>query len=222
MTEQDAINALVSELEAGDEQVTEGQTEPQGSEPAETQQTEHPQITQENLQNMIASAMQGIEEQKAAQEAEKAKAAEQAKAVQLPPEQQALLDSMGLQGMPQMQEQIRQLQEAQAQAQEAARKRAVFDKNLDQFSKDYPTIKPEEMGKWAEQNGFLSLLGENYDGWKAVANAMIKIATPTQKPDEIIDTNRSGGELSAFDRIKKGEDVSDVEIGAELLKQAGF
>ena len=221
MTEQDAINALVSELEASDGQATEGQTEPQGSEPAEAQQTEHPQITQENLQNMIASAMQGIEEQKA-QEAEKAKTAEQAKAVQLPPEQQALLDSMGLQGMPQMQEQIRQLQEAQAQAQEAARKRAVFDKNLDQFGKDYPTIKPEEMGKWAEQNGFLSLLGENYDGWKAVANAMIKIATPTQKPDEIIDTNKSGGELSAFDRIKKGEEVSDVEIGAELLKQAGF
>ena len=213
MTEQDAINALVGELEAGEAQE---QVEPQGSEPAEAQQTEHPQITQENLQNMIASAMQGIEEQKAAQEAEKAKAA------QLPPEQQALLDSMGLQGMPQMQEQIRQLQEAQAQAQEAARKRAVFDKNLDQFSKDYPTIKPEEMGKWAEQNGFLSLLGENYDGWKAVANAMIKIATPTQKPDEIIDTNKSGGELGAFDRMKKGEEVSDVEIGAELLKQAGF
>ena len=212
MTEQDAINALVGELEASEAQE---QVEPQGSEPAEAQQTEHPQITQENLQNMIASAMQGIEEQKAAQEAEKAKAAEQAKAVQLPPEQQALLDSMGLQGMPQMQEQI-------SQAQEAARKRAVFDKNLDQFSKDYPTIKPEEMGKWAEQNGFLSLLGENYDGWKAVANAMIKIATPTQKPDEIIDTNRSGGELGAFDRMKKGEEVSDVEIGAELLKQAGF
>ena len=214
MTEQDAINALVGELEASD-----GQTEPQeaqGAEGAEEQKTQQPQITQENLQNMIASAMQGIEEQKAAQEAEKAKAA------QLPPEQQALLDSMGLQGMPQMQEQIRQLQEAQAQAQEAARKRAVFDKNLDQFSKDYPTIKPEEMGKWAEQNGFLSLLGENYDGWKAVANAMIKIATPTQKPDEIIDTNKSGGELGAFDRMKKGEEVSDVEIGAELLKQAGF
>ena len=42
MTEQDAINALVGELEASDEQV-----EPQGSEPAEPQQTEHPQITQE-------------------------------------------------------------------------------------------------------------------------------------------------------------------------------
>lgn len=221
MTEQDAINALVGELE-----VSEGQTEPQEVQGAEEQKTQQPQITQENLQNMIASAMQGIEEQKAAQkaaqEAEKAKAAEQAKAAQLPPEQQALLDSMGLQGMPQMQEQIRQLQEAQAQAQEAARKRAVFDKNLDQFSKDYPTIKPEEMGKWAEQNGFLPLLGESYDGWKAVANAMIKIATPTQKPDEIVDTNKSGGELGAFDRMKKGEDVSDVEIGAELLKQAGF
>ena len=220
MTEQDAINALVGELEASEEQAE--PQEVQGTESAEAQQPQQPQITQENLQNMIASAMQGIEEQKAAQEAEKAKAAEQAKAAQLPPEQQALLDSMGLQGMPQMQEQIRQLQEAQAQAQEAARKRAVFDKNLDQFSKDYPTIKPEEMGKWAEHNGFLPLLGENYDGWKAVANAMIKIATPTQKPDEIIDTNKSGGELGAFDRMKKGEDVSDVEIGAELLKQAGF
>ena len=71
MTEQDAINALVGELEA-----SEGQTEPQevqGTESAEEQKTQQPQITQENLQNMIASAMQGIEEQKAAQEAEKPK-----------------------------------------------------------------------------------------------------------------------------------------------------
>ena len=54
MTEQDAINALVGELEA-----SEAQEQVEGSEPAEAQQTEHPQITQENLQNMIASAMQG-------------------------------------------------------------------------------------------------------------------------------------------------------------------
>ena len=68
----------------------------------------------------------------------------------------------------------------------------------------------------------MPLLGENYDGWKAVAKAMISLAKVSGEPDPIIGSNRGAGGVNAFERVKKGENVSDIELGAEILKSAGM
>lgn len=138
------------------------------------------------------------------------------------PEQQAMLDSMGLGDIGQIREQLAQFQAAQAAAAEQARQQEIFNKNSAEFKKDFPTIKLEELGKFADENGFMPMLGEDYDGWKAVAKAMIAIAKTNGEPDPIIGSNRNSNEVGAFDRMKKGESVSDVELGAEILKTAGM
>ena len=78
------------------------------------------------------------------------------------------------------------------------------------------------MAEFAKAHGMSDLLGENYVGWKAVAMGMINVAKSKEKPDEILSGSNASSELSAFDRAKKGENVSDVEYGAELLKLAGL
>ena len=138
------------------------------------------------------------------------------------PEQQAMLESMGLGDIGQIKEQLAQFQAAQAAAAEQARQQEIFSKNSAEFKKDFPTIKLEELGKFADENGFMPLLGENYDGWKAVAKAMINLAKVSGEPDAIIGSNRGGGGVNAFERVKKGENVSDIELGAEILKSAGM
>ena len=138
------------------------------------------------------------------------------------PEQQAMLDSMGLGDIGQIREQLAQFQAAQAAAAEQARQQEIFNKNSAEFKKDFPTIKLEELGKFADENGFMPLLGENYDGWKAVAKTMISLAKVSGEPDPIVGGNRGAGAVSAFDRMEKGESVSDVELGAEILKSAGM
>ena len=134
----------------------------------------------------------------------------------------AMLDSMGLGDIGQIREQLAQFQAAQAAAAEQARQQEIFNKNSAEFKKDFPTIKLEELGKFADENGFMPLLGENYDGWKAVAKAMINLAKVSGEPDPIVGGNRGAGTVSAFDRMEKGESVSDVELGAEILKTAGM
>ena len=158
----------------------------------------------------------------ATKEAPKSEATPKESAPALTPEQQAMLDSMGLGDIGQIREQLAQFQAVQAAAAEQARQQEIFNKNSAEFKKDFPTIKLEELGKFADENGFMPMLGEDYDGWKAVAKAMIAIAKTNGEPDPIIGSNRNSNEVGAFDRMKKGESVSDVELGAEILKTAGM
>ena len=141
---------------------------------------------------------------------------------QLDPEKQALLDSLGLGNLSELKAQMDQIAQAQAAQAEEARRQAVFDKNLAEFKKDYPTIRPDDLAQFEKTHGISELLGENYAGWKAVAMGMISVAKSKDRPDEIISGSNASSALSAFDKAKKGENVSDVEYGAELLKLAGL
>lgn len=219
MTENEAILSLVNEIN-GEEEVEGTSAEPQVEQAQpETKETanENP-FDAEKLKVLMADAMRSVE----AQKAEQAKAEQEAQKPNLPPEQQAFLDSLGIGNIGQIQEQLKAFQEAQEAQLEAKRQQEVFDKNSVEFKKDFPTIKLEELGEFAEKNGFLPLLSEDYLGWKAVATAMINLAKSNEKPDEIIGDNRVGNEISAFERQQKGEHVSDVELGAELLKSANI
>lgn len=205
MTENDAIEALMGAFDEGQDTASDEPT--QASEPQE--------VVQETSEAPVAQAP------KEAPKSEEATQKESAPAV-MTPEQQAMLESMGLGDLGQIKEQLAQFQAAQAAAAEQARQQEIFNKNSAEFKKDFPTIKLEELGKFADENGFMPLLGENYDGWKAVAKTMISLAKVSGEPDPIIGSNRGAGGVSAFERVKKGESVSDIELGAEILKSAGM
>lgn len=195
MTENDAIEALMGAFDGGQDTASE--------EPTQTSEPQVAQAPKETPKN------------------EEATPKESAPAV-MTPEQQAMLESMGLGDIGQIKEQLVQFQAAQAAAAEQARQQEIFNKNSAEFKKDFPTIKLEELGKFADENGFMPLLGENYDGWKAVAKTMISLAKVSGEPDPIIGSNRGAGGVNAFERVKKGENVSDIELGAEILKSAGM
>ena len=205
MTENEAIDALMGAFNEGQE------GEPVTAEPTNEPQPNEPKESREEPSKEPAT-----------KEAPKSEATPKESALTLTPEQQAMLDSMGLGDIGQIREQLAQFQAVQAAAAEQARQQEIFNKNSAEFKKDFPTIKLEELGKFADENGFMPMLGEDYDGWKAVAKAMIAIAKTNGEPDPIIGSNRNSNEVGAFDRMKKGESVSDVELGAEILKTAGM
>jgi hypothetical protein len=210
MTEQEALNELASMVN-GDEQV-EPKTNEAAEQPVE-QSVEEPK--KEELS--IEAIKQALSEAMAAKEQ-----SQEPTQPQLDPEKQALLESLGLGNLSELKAQMEQISQAQAAQVEEARRQAVFDKNLAEFKKDYPTIAPDDLAQFAKAHGISELLGENYVGWKAVAMGMINVAKSKDRPDEIISGSNASSALSAFDKAKKGENVSDVEYGAELLKLAGI
>lgn len=227
MTENEAIESLVGEL-AG-EQANEAQgnqeanaAQDTGEQSAQTDTKESAGVKADEGSKFSPDAMAKamVEAMKAAEVAKQVpNDASQGGQPTIPAnvslEQQQMLEQLGLS---QMQAQINEIAAKQAEAQEQARRQAVFNQNITQFEKEFPTIKPEELGKFAEANGALDFLGENYNGWKLVAMAMINKAAPQSEPDAIVGNGGGKNEVSAFDRLKKGESVSDLEIGAELLK----
>lgn len=217
MTEQEALNELTA-IVNGNEQA-EPETNEAAEQPAEEAKTEPATAPEEPKKEElnIDAIKQALTEALAAKE----QSAREAKP-QLEPEKQALLDSLGLGNLDALKAQMDQITQAQAAQTEEARRQAVFDKNLAEFKKDYPTIRPDDLAEFAKAHGMSDLLGENYVGWKAVAMGMINVAKSKEKPDEILSGSNASSELSAFDRAKKGENVSDVEYGAELLKLAGL
>ena len=217
MTEQEALNELTA-IVNGNEQA-EPETNEVVEQPAEGAKTEPATAPEEPKKEElnIDAIKQALTEALAAKE----QSARETKP-QLEPEKQALLDSLGLGNLDALKAQMDQITQAQAAQAEEARRQAVFDKNLAEFKKDYPTIRPDDLAEFAKAHGMSDLLGENYVGWKAVAMGMINVAKSKEKPDEILSGSNASSELSAFDRAKKGENVSDVEYGAELLKLAGL
>nr|DAL04935.1 MAG TPA: hypothetical protein [Caudoviricetes sp.] len=217
MTEQEALNELTA-IVNGNEQA-EPETNEVVEQPTEEAKTEPATVSDEPKKEElnIDAIKQALTEALAAKEQ-----STQGVKPQLEPEKQALLDSLGLGNLDALKAQMDQITQAQAAQAEEARRQAVFDKNLAEFKKDYPTIRPDDLAEFAKAHGMSDLLGENYVGWKAVAMGMINVAKSKEKPDEILSGSNASSELSAFDRAKKGENVSDVEYGAELLKLAGL
>lgn len=130
-----------------------------------------------------------------------------------------LLELLGLSGI---NEQLNGLISANEEAKEQARLQSVFNRNVEQFEQDFPTIKPAKLKEFADENGLGQLLGEDYAGWQAVAKMMLKVATPQGKADEIFSSSSGGlGADDAFKRSARGEDVSDVAFGNALLKSIG-
>ena len=181
MTEQEALNELTA-IVNGNEQA-EPETNEVVEQPAEGAKTEPATAPEEPKKEElnIDAIKQALTEALAAKEQ-----SAQGVKPQLEPEKQALLDSLGLGNLDALKAQMDQITQAQAAQAEEARRQAVFDKNLAEFKKDYPTIRPDDLAEFAKAHGMSDLLGENYVGWKAVAMGMINVAKSKEKPDEIL------------------------------------
>ena len=115
MTENDAIEALMGAFDEGQDTASEEPT--QANEPQEAKGTS---------EAPVAGAP------KETPKSEEATPKESAPAV-MTPEQQAMLESMGLGDIGQIKEQLAQFQAAQAAAAEQARQQEIFNKNSAEF-----------------------------------------------------------------------------------------
>jgi len=129
-----------------------------------------------------------------------------------------------------MVEQARQKLGIDMQAMEAAKQLAeerklaqMFDATQKEFKKEFPDVDMKEMGKWAEENGLLQMLNSgDINQWRVVGTAMKQIAKAVGTPDPITPTAQKGAETTVWDRKQKGENVSDTELAADVLKIAGI
>lgn len=220
MTEQEAIQSLADELIREDEVSTqEIQETPDQIEQQENQNV----ITQQNLQDAINNALaQKQVSQTQEQDSQSNNVNSELGVNEFSEEQLKTLNSLGLGGINELIRAVKDIQKQNEEVKAEKQRRESFAVEIEKFKETYPTIKPDEIAKWANERGFDALLSQGFDGWSAIAKEMIKQAKNTQIPDEIIGTNKLGNELGAFEKIKKGEEVSDIEIGTDLLKSAGL
>lgn len=113
-------------------------------------------------------------------------------------------------GIKEMQEQL------QAKKQEEQRK-AQFDAEVATFNKMHPDVNVDDIAKWAKDNNAEMFLGGGANGWNIIYKAMQAQAQPVKSPDPITPSSSVSAEVSAFDRIKKGEKPSMVDIGDAIL-----
>ena len=209
MTEQEALDSLMNDLLQSEE--------PQAQPTVQAQPTPEPVAEKSELPDikaMIEKQSKMIEDLKA-----KVEAPPKGEEQPLTPEQMA------------EQEMIRKAQEQlgitqllqKQQQQEAEMQRAKqFQAEEAKFKQTHPEVNLDEMAKWAEGNGFATVLGLGAEGWRLIATAMNAQAKPVAKPDPITPVTSQGAEPSAFDRLKKGESVNPIDIGQDLLITAGL
>ena len=217
MTEQEALDSLMQDLIAGDTQETQ---EPQAVENKEPMQepkaveAQEPKSDLPDIKAMLENQSKMIEELKSKVETKGDKAQPEVTPEQLA--QQEMIrkaqEELGITQLLQKQQQMEQEQQRAAQ----------FKAEEAKFKQTHPDVNLEELAQWANGNGFQTVLGLGAQGWDLIARAMAAQSKPVAKPDPIIPSTSQSAEPSAFDRMKKGENVTAIEAGEDLLRTAGF
>lgn len=210
MDEQAAIDGLMAEI-MGEAAPMEAEAPQATPAPAEEPKSDLPDI-----KAMLAEQSKMIADLKA-----KADKKEEKEVVQ----EQLTAEQM------QEQEMVRQAQEKlgisqllqKQQQMEAEKLRAEqFKAEEAKFKQTHPEVNLDELAQWAQGNGYEQVLGMGAQGWKLIAGAMLAQAKPSHKPDPVTPSSSQGAEPNAFDRIKKGEKVNDIDIGLDILKYSGL
>jgi hypothetical protein len=108
----------------------------------------------------------------------------------------------------------KQMQDVLSQLLEHKRQE-TFNSEWNKFSKEFPEISQDELYKWAIDNDIKEKL-TTADGWRTIVKFMRNQTKTKDLPDNITGS-ASGVKQSSFDKIKKGEAVSDIEIGQSIL-----
>lgn len=90
-------------------------------------------------------------------------------------------------------------------------------------SENAETIVMEELKRIGQNNPQLAAQFDNPVGWDLIYQAKVGQAVPTATPDPIIPTGNQTSTPSetAFERAKKGHEVSQIDLGKELLAMVG-
>lgn len=130
-------------------------------------------------------------------------------------------------GLEELQKQQQEMYEMYQKQQQQLQMQEKLDKMEEEFTKANPNIKLKELDKWATENGLTEQMQLGFESgnvaiWNVLADAMQKVAEVKNKPDPITPTASKGAETTVWERQKRGEEVSDIDIGADLLKTAGL
>lgn len=211
MTETEALDSLMQDLMTGATQ-----PDPQAAEPTATPAptpAQEPKSELPDIKAMLENQSKMIEELKSKVETKNEPQ------VNVTPEMLAEQETIR-----KAQEQlgITQLLQKQQQIEEEQKRAEQFRVEENKFKQAHPEVNLEELAQWANGNGFQTVLGLGSQGWDLIARAMVAQAKPISKPDPIIPSTSQSAEPDAFERIKKGETVSAIEAGEDLLRTAGF
>ena len=210
MTEQEALDSLMSDLIG--EQPQQEPT-PEQIPQVVPQAKEEPKSDLPDIKAMLENQSKMIEELKT-----KVESKPEAKGEPTPEqiaEQEMIRKAQEQLGITQLIE--------QQKAQEAERQRtAQFQAEEKNFKQLHPEVNLEELAQWAQGNGYEKVLGLGSVGWSVIAKAMEAQSKPVSKPDPITPATSQGAEPSAFDRLQKGEKVTPIEAGEDLLRTAGL
>jgi hypothetical protein len=200
MTESEAIESLTNDfLSDGEEEVVEPVAEVVEAEPA----AEAPQDLAAILEAQLRPIRDELEALKAPKQTEK----------QPNTEEQEIIAQMQQQlGLTQMKQQQEALQQQLAQEQ----KEKEFVRAWGAFEKAHPNVSQDDLVKYAKDNELNAFLG-NPKGWETIYKGMSIQAKAKDKPDNITPSGSSTAKGSAFERMRKGEKVSDIELGEEIL-----
>ena len=105
---------------------------------------------------------------------------------------------------------------------EQRKEEAAFDVMVNDFQKAHPSVDMKEMGEWAKENNLMQMLdSKDVNQWNVVANAMESIAKVAAQPDNITPTAQQNSGGSVWEKMDKGEEVSQEELGMDLLRGVG-
>jgi hypothetical protein len=205
MTEEDAINNLMAEV--------------MGEAPAEEAPQEAPPAKEPETKIDVAAIIKQATDQQQKLFDEKLKAME----AKMQPQQEEQIDEEAMQ-IEQARQKLGMDMEAMAAAKQLAEQnkmRAAFEATEREFKKEFPDVDMKEMGEWAQEVGMIGDLNSgDINRWRVVAGLMKRIAQPKGNPDPITPTATKGTETSVWDKTKKGEDVSMVDLGEAILQKS--
>lgn len=177
-----------------------------------------PQMYQEMLNNALNERLNPLQE--------KINGIADANKPPMSEEEAALQELKERMGLTQIEEQNRMLKEKLEQY-EQMQMQAQLKSEIDAFKAGKPEnaeqIVMEELNRLAQTNPAMAAQFDNPTGWDYIYRAKMAEAAPKTQPDPIIGTGNSNAapQKSAFERAAKGEEVSQIELGMDILNLVG-
>jgi hypothetical protein len=111
--------------------------------------------------------------------------------------------------------QTSQIEELKAQLAEM-QGREIFKEEWHKIESEFQGLTKEELGAYAKSKGLEAALN-NPASWKTIASMMKAEAAPKPAEPQVVSTAGTQVKEDTAEKIKKGETVSDIELGEYLL-----
>ncbi|WP_052768361.1 hypothetical protein [Campylobacter lari] len=208
MNENDALNELLNSLN-DNEETTQNKEEEQ-----EVEQVEQDEQNNQDLSKLLkeqANEIKTLKESLALLNNKNKPSKEEE-------ERKEYLKQLGLGGID---ERLKKLDELEAKAKQKDEEESLRAKYMEverTIRKEYPNADLKTMGELANKLG--GLASGDLQSWRTLL-AMVYKKDISKKADESLPrSNYAGGESDFNSKIKKGDDISNIDLGKELLSLA--